>query len=362
MKTKVFKITFICLAGVLISLACIFLFAQLPNQKKNGFTRSWLNGSATLLHSQSTNFPISKISGATENYLFFSGEDPRWILVTDTTLTTRDTLLFKIKATPQLVSAINIFVDSPKVYMHAGNISYLISGKVHNSDLDTLRLHTPLFSRAVQISQNLMIIRGMDSSQKRQVFKKIDCNTGQVLQEATIIEDQKDAGFSTDGFLQYDSTTKRILYVQMYQNRFFCLDTALQLMYTGKTIDTCKTNGVDIKPVKQKDGTIKLMPSSARQIINEGAYANRGYLYIISGLKADNESFSNFTANSVIDLYEIIGGKYLGSFYIPTRKGKKINTMLVQNRLLVVLYEGGHSATFLLNIPPIAPTIAFLHS
>jgi len=347
MKKQNVIIVLSCLISALLVLSVLYFTTPMPNQENNGFTRNWLPNPIVPLHQNTTSLPISIISGATNTSLFFSASNPSWILMTDTALRVIDTLIFTIQATPQL-AGINIAVDSPAVYMYANNISYLISGKIPGSELDTIKLHTPLFTRTAQVSPELLIIRGLDSTQQQQVFKQIDCKTGRSIRQAVIIENQQDPGFSTDGFLNYDSLTKKLVYVQVFQNKFFCLDTSLNLLYAGKTIDTSSTIKGAIKQV-ESGGQIKLMPNASRQVVNQGCDVNNGYLFIASSLRADNETIADFNSNTPIDVYEINNGKYISSFYVPTIKGKKMSSLLIRNNLIVALYKGGHTATFSFN-------------
>jgi hypothetical protein len=349
MKKRIIITITLSLISVISVLMFLLLSTQMPNQKDNGFTRSWLKNNIPLLHENTSNLGIERIVGSTDSHLYFSGSDPRWVLMTDLNLQNKDTLFLSIAPTPMLLPN-NMIVDSPFIHMYINNISYIISGRVDSSKVDTLHLHTPLFTRSARISNDLLIIRGLDSSESKQVFKQLNCTTGQIGKQVNIIEDRQDGGFSSDGFLQYDSLTKKLIYVQMYQNRFFCLDTNLQLIYTGKTIDTSNTNLVSIKEVKSGEDT-KLMPANARQTVNRDSFTDRGYLFVASGLRADNESLAEFNRNTVVDIYIINTGKYIGSFYIPNQGGKKPLSIKVTNNLLIALYQGGHIRTYTLDIP-----------
>ncbi|MET7000174.1 hypothetical protein [Chitinophaga defluvii] len=347
MKKSILLTILLSLCGVIAVLSFLLFSTEMPNQKNNGFTRKWLSNAIVPLHSAATTALISKINGSTNTHIFFSSTDPRWILMTDKSLNIKDTLTFGINPTQELLSN-TITVDSPNVYIYANNISYLISGRIGTSYLDTTKLSTPLFTRSARVSPELLVIRGLDSAQTHLVFKQINCITGKVGKQAMILEDKQDGGFSTDGYLQYDSLNKALLYLEMYQNRFFCLDTNLNIIYIGKTIDTCATNLISIKPVHSGDET-KLMPSTPRQEINKGSFTHNGYLFVMSNLRADNESLIDFNQNTSIDVYEIKSGTYLGSFHIPKNKGKNAIAVQANDNSLIVLYKGGQVSTFQLN-------------
>jgi len=335
---------------VLIVVVFLFLFlsAKMPNQNNNGFVRTWLPDYVSPLDTQKMDFPIKHISGATIGQLYFSGNDPRWVVVTSHSLDVVDTLLFAIEQTPSL-SAPNITIDSPNVYMYASSISFFIAGRTDTSFLDTLRLLTPQFTRFAQMSPDKLLIRGLDSTLTKQVFSQIDCQTGRILKQAEIIASQSDGGFGADGYLRFDPASQYAFFVQTFQNRFFCIDSNLNIKYTGSTIDTLSTNSAAIEVVKQKD-KIKLMSTTPRQMVNKDCFVGNGFLFVVSSLRADNESLKDYNKHTTVDLYKITDGQYFGSFFIPNLDNGKAIEMKVFNDLLVVLYPKGRVATFQLNI------------
>ncbi len=343
MKVITVKLLALCSSIVIAILASLLLFTRLPNRQPNGFVRSWLPAPIPLQQSL-VNPAVTHISGASRSCLYFSSTDPRWVLITDTALRLTDTLFFEIQPATTWKQP-NISIDSPLVYMYSGNESYFIRGYINTSTLQVNALHTPLFTRMAQVSPELLIVRGIDSTRTHLVFKQLNTHTGQVMKEASIVESGRDAGFATDGFLHYDKASQRLVYIQFYQNRFFCLDTNLTLQYTGNTIDTTFTNTATIK-LLQKGNDIKLMPSTPRLMVNNNSTVANGYLYVLSGLRADNETLSDFNQNSTVDVYAIANGKYKGSFYIPKLAGKKMTDWYIRGQLLVTLYKEGEVATF----------------
>jgi hypothetical protein len=332
----------ILLTGTFCCLLTLFLLVKLtgmPNEQKNGFTRSWLTNTLPLIHQNRIEAPLEKITGATSHHIFFSVPNPQWMVMMDGDLKNQDTISFPVPAIEQLSGARYALVDSPWIYLHANNIPALFFARFDSGRLKAVKLATSLFTRSVQVSPTCMIIRAFDSSGQKQVFQRIDCRTGLVKGQATILEQEKnDKGFSTDGHLHFDNTSNSLLFVQSYQNRFFCLDTNLTVRYTSKTIDTTNTNFISIQKVhiEQED---RLMPASPRAIVNEQSCTDQGRLFILSGLIADNEEPASFRNNGTIDCYRISNGGYSGSFHIPLTDGEKIKSFLVKDNRLIVLYK-----------------------
>jgi hypothetical protein len=329
---------------VIIVLSMLYFLAPLPNRANNGFHRNILMKSLQETHRIKLDLQVSKLSGATQTRYYLNGPNPSWVLEIDTTLMVKDTLWFNVRQTEKFLSP-NTFVDSPNIYMYAGNISYLVKGRVNQFHVDTLRLHTPVFLRSLQISPRLMIIRGFDSTNIRQSFKLIDCNNGTVIKEEAIIEDDGKFGFTTDGELFYDSKETKIVFVERYKNRFICLDTNLNHLYTGKTIDTVETPELKLKTFRGTDES-KITPGNNRTITNNTATLYNGYLIINSLLKADNESSAQFKNNFALDVYEVADGKYVGTFYIPRLDENKISSIAVNNKQIIVLYQNSKIVSF----------------
>jgi hypothetical protein len=188
----------------------------------------------------------------------------------------------------------------------------------------------------------------LDSSLKKQSFQAIDIHTGKVIAQNEVITGQQTGGFETDGILLSDTVNHRIFFMEYYRNRFYCMDSSLQVLYIGHTIDTVTTNSITIK-LTNIEGDDRLMPATPRPKVNKDCYISNEYLLAISALKADNEDADSFREKAVVDLYKLSDGKYAGSFYIPQVEGEKIKSLVVKNNLVVVLYKS-RIASFHINI------------
>jgi hypothetical protein len=231
-------------------------------------------------------------------------------------------------------------VDSPFLYMYSPELSYLIKGNVDSSRVDTLKLDTDLMTRMAQVSPKCLIVRAVDSTQTRQVFKLVDCETGKVKRELDLIRNQQFGGFDSDGYLKFDKETGMVVYAQMYMNRMYCMDTNLNVKYFGKTIDTTNTNLVNIGLVKE-DGITKVMSTKPRVVVNRLIETGNGKIFVFSGLRADNETFTEFNRNLSVDLYNINTGGYIGSLHLSSSHGGRVQDVEVfENKLIVLMSDG----------------------
>lgn len=107
-------------------------------------------------------------------------------------------------------------------------------------------------------------------------------------------------------------------------------------MYEGRTIDTTSTAKLKIAKVNS-DNTLTL--AEPPPIINRSCCTDGDYLFVQSALKADNEEQRVFRKASVIDVYNLAGGAYLFSFYIPHYKSARLHAFKVFGNKLYVIAD-----------------------
>lgn len=325
------------------ALVAIIIIAIMGNssdtaEKKNGFTRHY--SQVTLLNECKLNKSLTSIVGLTEGSLYLKAVDPRQIIVMDKDLKIRDTINPNFPLTRVIADSYNLQVDSPFIYLFANNVATVLKYQDGLPSVNTIKLNTNIFSKSVLLSSHKIAIRVFDSSEIKQTFAIVNLGTGQIEARNPIFEGQNDGGLSTDGFLKYDSSTKSIVYLQLYRNRFFRLDTSLQLVYEGRTIDTTSSNVISVQKFSINDTMGSIMPSNPLKAINTTCFVNAGLLYIISTLKADNEDVDTFLENVPVDVYRVLDGRYLGSFYLPKYKDNKATQIVARNSVIFALYSG----------------------
>jgi hypothetical protein len=341
------------LGAIVLTTTILFIlllrFTTIPNKNLNGFLRHWSSPNFTKINEKQITSPLEQVCGATLDHIFFSVPNPQWLVMMNMNLTREDTIYFPVNIDDRLLTGHYYAVDSPLIYLYANNIPELFYSNLDGGHIKSVKLATSIFTKSTQVSPTSLVVRAFDSS-RTQVFQKIDCQSGKIAKQAKIIPQNKsDMGFSTDGLLQYDKSSNRLLFVQFYQNKFYCLDSNLSLIYTGKTIDTTTTNNISIESIKI-DTVNYLMPSKSRVTVNKLCSVADGSLFILSGLIADNENRNDFQNNNVIDIYSIATGKYKGSFYIPLISGNQIKSFIVTKSNIIALYKD-HVATYELSHP-----------
>jgi len=224
-----------------------------------------------------------------------------------------------------------ILIDSPYLYVQIGSEGYFQRRTLQSSRLDSVYRGLPGFTAIQPISDRTAVLRTVDMNQRKSVFVK----SSRLDHEIDILEKQVDGILCTDGFLQYSKEYYRLIYTYRYRNQFISLDTNLNVLLKGKTIDTTSLAKISVAEV---DGKITM--SKPPFVVNKGTWVDGAYLFVHSNLVAKNESADKFVKRSVIDVYSIIDGSYRFSFYIDHINGSRMQNFRVRDGLLVATFPG----------------------
>jgi len=247
----------------------------------------------------------------------------------------RDTLALKlhIPDRTKLTKGYTNLLDGKSVYTLDGNQPLVLAGNNLNRILKPVS-KPPYFTQAIHSRANSFVLRVVQAGQNRLVTYRTD-SVGFVM-AANLLEKQVDGIFCTDGNLVKVPNSNKIIYVYYYRNQFICADNNLKLLYKGKTIDTVSRAKIKVAYIKSQDQTTLAAPPV---YVNKQSTANEKYLFIHSGLRADNEVEGTLDKLSVIDVYQVSDGKYKLSFYLPDFNGKKLTDFRVYEKSLYALYD-----------------------
>jgi hypothetical protein len=341
MKNKVILRLLLITAIVFLTLTGLFVFTDMPNKNNNGFSRNLLGPKLSVLKETAIVEPLNKIWSLSGKYIYLSGETPKSILMLKNDLSSKDTIGINLTAPEDKLIPYSICVDTPFLYLHMNNLKSVIHGKYPDQKLNMTELKTQVFTKSVQVSPASLIVRTFDRFGKKQVFQKISAVSGEVIKEADIVPGQgEDLGMASDGAVHYEKSTGVISYVEYFRNRFYLIDTNLNVKVFGETIDTVSSIDVKKQMVDEGGGKGKIIPGKARVKVNKDSFMDGTYLYVVSALRADNESRSDFNRYSVIDRYRLADGKYSKSFYVDKVKEKPFKSAIVSGDTLFTLYSG----------------------
>lgn len=325
---------------VIAILGTLMATTKMPNQEKNGFRRILLSEELPVVHRIQLEEKISAIVGASEHSLFLAGENPLSLLILNKDFKGKDTLFINANIPDKKLVPFRVLVDSPMLYIHFNNMKSVIYGEFPNKEMRQTEIKSMIFTKSLQIDSSYCIIRTFDSTLSKQVFQKISIASGTKVKEATIVNEQdSSAGMSTDGMLTMDKASGRIFYIEYLRNRFYCMDSGLNLLYKGNTIDTTSVNDLGLGMETKDDKTNKLVPSKARVKVNNVCFADKDHLYVVSALKADNEELRTFNTHISIDAYSSASGQYTGTYRLSKPEKAVIKSFIFEDGICTALFD-----------------------
>jgi len=193
------------------------------------------------------------------------------------------------------------------------------------------------FQGSAMISRSTIALKGFDTVSNDQIFRKINLITGQISRENNITELLRDAGIATSGIINYDSILNTLTFVHFFNNKIYRLDTNLNLIGKGKTIDTLSSYQARGKGITV-NGETSFSYAYPPRVVNLYNYTYEGKIYNYSQVMADNQTNEDYLSNAMIDVYDVKTNRYLGSFTLPKENGKKLHKFIVYKNLFVALY------------------------
>lgn len=317
----------------------LYVLSDQPNHIPNGFTRKLNTSFISFLWAVPTDNDIYHIVGATQHHIYLS--TLRYNIFLDINVTTkkagRDTLInFN---SPVSHVPFQMSIDSPAITIAVGNFR-----KIYRGDLSSHTIYDSLFTphsfiRSCPVNHHTFIFSAFDTGKKPTlIFEKLN-TTSSALQKGNLFPKNNDDIIARDGLLQYDPSTRMLIYSLFYESHFIGMDTNMNLQFDTHTIDTFHINHTTggFTNSSQKS-LLRYTSVSPRYTLNANFSVFGGLVYIQSRLKADNDSESGFLHNTIIDVYDSNQKGYLYSFYIPRPVKEKIMDFKVTKGRLLVLY------------------------
>lgn len=183
------------------------------------------------------------------------------------------------------------------------------------------------YAAARRISNTSVILQSMNFRTKENSLTKSTGGHPHVLKK------QVDGLLCTDGILDYSSELALVVYTYRYRNQYVCLDTNLNLVKFGKTIDTTSVAKISVSELQGK-----ITMAKPPLMVNRDARIHGRYLFVYSNLMAANESIDNFRNNSVVDVYDLSDGSYHFSFYIANYHNIKMQQFKVTGSIFTARF------------------------
>lgn len=340
MTQKPFQFAALCIVACLAVVLILYAFADKPNDNKNGFTRRIPAVTAVWKNSLTLKYPAYYIAGYANQHIYLGNYSASLhLLAINQNLTDTQQLTLNVPQEERYAWKLaRVMVDSPAVYMTEGNTPALYRGKLADLRMSRFLPQSCFFNMLQNISTTSFISRSVhiDPSGNRQnILTKIKTDSPYVKLGKDIITKQVDGIFCTDGTLDYDKQTGKLVYLYHYRNEFVTLDTNLQTIYTGHTLDTNVTAKIQV--ANMSTGISKF--SAPPTYVNSRARIADNRIYILSSLLADNEDKHTRRRNEIIDVFSLDKGEYIYTLYIPLKGEERITDFIIKGDQLFALQD-----------------------
>lgn len=235
------------------------------------------------------------------------------------------------------LSQIIVNIDSPNIFITDKLMSSIFRCSIVPEDsFKLMKKYQFSSSESAVVSAESMVLRIFQENIQNNILAKVNFHHSPLIDSVNVLEKQIDGFFCTDGSLQIDHQTSRIMYTYFYRNQFICLDSNLRVIYKTKTIDTNSRSKIQVRTVHYQ-----IVLAAPPVIVNKLACISGKSILINSALRADNEDPDEFKKNFVFDVYDSKDGHYRFSFYLPKINKDNISSLILQERQLFIMQ--GHS-------------------
>lgn len=220
------------------------------------------------------------------------------------------------------------------IYLYDGTVPVIFAGSIENNYLAEQSVGKTYFRKIKSLDAGHFAIGAFHRQKQIQSLGIISEGSKESVKlNPNLLEKRKDGFFESDGLLNYDTSTKKIVYVYHYKNQFVVTDKSLKSRRIFKTIDTVQTPNLGLSVLR--DGSSKL---NNPLIVNKRSFVYKGVLFIESDRKGKLEKDRGKKA-VILDLYSIVEQKYLGSISVPNRDQKERIQFAVNKDQLYVIIE-----------------------
>lgn len=333
------------LIPLIVAVAIVIVLAlalSAAPQGKNGFNRRFTATPLQLSGAIDKAPTITSFAGTKTGHIYFATRNSSMLFVTDSNLANGRTEAsgFTISH-PKALRGFTLTVTDSGSTLYAGNLPAIYTLGVQ-PDPDSFNLTHHLFTRAVLADSGYYVFRAFnpfDKHTRDQVLLKARPGKGITIIDSTTIPRLHDAGIATDGMLHYDTLNKLLVYVSYYSNKVYLWNHQLQLIKSARTIDTLSTQPYFTGEKNESVNRSTLTNIKPKRVINAESNVAGGILYVLSRIKADNETNGGFKDNTVVDCYQLNHLKYISSFYLPNYKGEKIWSIGIAGSSLLAIYR-----------------------
>lgn len=325
-------------AGSIAIVMCL-QFASLWNRgyTGGGFVRNFVPYPLLSLKSMDLKYNSFYIAGRA-NQKIYLGNYTAPLTMLAVTLDLRDSTLTRINLDSSenlSLGRIRITVNADAYYVLNGFVPFIYRGDSVPSPPKKISAIPVYFKDALPAEKDIFILRSESAKTHRDIIIRQSGASRNIKIDTAFLERQLDGVFCTDGMLNYSESLGSVIYVYYYRNQYIESDGLLDAVSRYRLIDTTTKAKIKVSEISsERTKTLGAPPVT----VNRRSSVSNDWLYIQSGLLADNQPRDDFKYYEVMDVYYLPTHQYRFSFYLPLERGQHITSFAIFGRTLVVLY------------------------
>jgi len=338
---KYLKTTGYLLFTAFISSSIIFILylrAYRINSLDNGFNRIFPSHFITDFKVLKLPFDFCYIAGVADSNIYIGKyQYPMTLLKTNYRLSYIDSFTLKYDSTRKIAWAlVKVSVDSPITYLMEGLSPTIIRYNLISGNNELLAVPNYNFDICIPLSNKNLICKLFDPKTNSNILERLVPGLG-IDRRLSLKRDASKADmFTSDGILNYNKATGKIVFVYFHSNEFLELDTNLKVVFKGRTIDTVAHPLIKVGYIASEHLTTYANPPL---VVNRRSCISGDYLFVNSTLRANNQNKPEFSFSYTIDIYSLSNYKYVYSFYLPKYENEEMIDFRVHLSKIIAIYH-----------------------
>lgn len=329
------SLLFVSVSGV--GVVTVLYFYSLRNEdKSNGFNRKTPPHIAADIKEYDLGVNSFYLAGFSRDSLYLGNSTVfNRVFAIDKKLTDTVRYYIEIRKSDTIWGGVRITVDSQSIFLTQSSNPSLRVSSLRDPVVFRKHLRTPDILDMHALSASSIIGRCFDRDSKSSFFFKenLDDSTKNVRR---LLQRSEQGVFTDDGMIAWEPHKRFFFYTFFYKNRFLKIDSNLNVLFDGHTIDTFSVPQLSLVYTHDRS---RLSFASTPRSVNKFSFASDSLLFVQSAVKANNETVAGFNGSMTIDTYSALSGKYLFSFYLPYVKGLKCKSIGVHDNYVYAIYD-----------------------
>ncbi|HMG88840.1 MAG TPA: hypothetical protein VK589_02235, partial [Chryseolinea sp.] len=292
-KSSMKLITAVAIASLAIVLITFLHGVKDTRYQYESFDRTFNNDFCNLTDTFDLKYNSFYIAGSDKEHFYLANSTaPFHLLIVRTAF--KDTLSINVDTRNILnekYRAFQVKVCPPYFYLTDGFMPLILSGRITDWALSRALFDSAFFVDIEPMTPHTFAIKTLSSRTHEHLLGKMNDTVSGVQLVEGLLEKQIDGVFCTDGEMHYDEETGRLVYVYFYRNQYVVMDSDLNLIERGNTIDSISRARIQVATISSSGVRTMAAP---RLVVNKKSCVSGDLLFVHSNIKARNESRDAF--------------------------------------------------------------------